>query len=370
MLYRTQSASNPLDPTPGTGGGTPGSVGVTPNTGGSYAIILPDLVNSAMKAVAWDSIGASAATWANVIANRLEALYGLPCAILNHGVGGSSLLEANWISGGSYRAECIRLIKRYGVGMVLLQHGTNLNLQTPAQVATFGASMADLVSDLRTQSGKAALPFIVDMAPPDPRAGATTGGSTFAVNSVSARRQTVDYINSGVTAVYAGTQLYDVQRENSTFSGVHPKNDSYSGYGRLADHEFVAMAAVLQGQAPPRFRATAAAGVSGTQTRITVSQAAGTDFTPSTDIRNWIVSANDDLSSPYAISAAVREDATHILLTHADRGVTSVKAFYGEHATAGVPATSADLSNLTNSVRDNSTFALPLEQTSKGLAVA
>jgi hypothetical protein len=107
--------------------------------------------------------------------------------------------------------------------MVLLQHGTNLNLQTPAQVATFGASMADLVSDLRTQSGKAALPFIVDMAPPDPRAGATTGGSTFAVNSVSARRQTVDYINSGVTAVYAGTQLYDVQRKTRRSQGSIPR---------------------------------------------------------------------------------------------------------------------------------------------------
>jgi hypothetical protein len=46
--------------------------------------------------------------------------------------------------------------------------------------------------------------------------------------------------------------------------------------------------------------------------------------------------------------------------------VTSVKAFYGEHATAGVPATSADLSNLTNSVRDNSTFALPLEANQQG----
>jgi hypothetical protein len=103
---------------------------------------------------------------------------------------------------------------------------------------------------------------------------------------------------------------------------------------------------------------TTAAAVSDTQTDVSVVHVGGTDFTPTTGITAFRVfnSAGAEL----AVSAAIRQSATKVRITHASKAGGTGSVIYMPNALAADDGTV---------LHDNSTLALPFDVTSSAIAI-
>lgn len=110
----------------------------------------------------------------------------------------------------------------------------------------------------------------------------------------------------------------------------------------------------------PNWNIASAAIVDATHTDVTLTHSMGTDFTPTTGITGFEVSI-DGFATPVTPSAAVRQSATVIRLTHSSLTTTAnrqVRYQYGLYPT------------VTDPVLDNSSLAVPLNHTAGQSIVA
>lgn len=132
-----------------------------------------------------------------------------------------------------------------------------------------------------------------------------------------------------------------------------------ASYGRAAARYVQSYSFVLGlGGGLPAWFISGAAVVDATHTDVTVVHSQGTDFTPTSGISGFLISTDNFITSA-APSAAVRQSATVIRLTHSSVGNTRQLMYLGGHA--------PDISAL---VKDNSSIKQPLNPSAGNIIVS
>lgn len=164
------------------------------------------------------------------------------------------------------------------------------------------------------------------------------------------------------TQIEAANQLANVYYSHSNVDAVRVDSYHYNGasYGR-SGARYAHSIAVLEGDETdfPNWFATTTTRVDTTHTDVVVEHVLGTDFTPTSGITGFYVS-NDGGASWATSTAAVRQNATTIRLTHPDMGTVSRQVRYQS-------GTNPDISG---AVHDNSALAVPLNFTPDPLTAA
>lgn len=108
---------------------------------------------------------------------------------------------------------------------------------------------------------------------------------------------------------------YTISQAGVKVDGVH-KTDDADGWGAFSAQMARMLIAFTRGQALPRLRITGARIVDATHTDLIVTHTGGDDLTPASGIE-YVRIYDADLASELAVSAAVRQSATSIRVTHA-----------------------------------------------------
>lgn len=130
--------------------------------------------------------------------------------------------------------------------------------------------------------------------------------------------------------------------------GVHETAASFAQSGERSARKLLAVRGTVA--TAPNWSIVSATRVDATHTDITVAHSMGTDFTPTSGITGFTIS-NDNWATSATISAAARQDATTIRLTHDDLGTANdrqIRYQYGKTPT------------VSGAVIDNSSLAVPL----------
>ncbi|MCJ8293355.1 MAG: hypothetical protein MJK15_03020 [Colwellia sp.] len=199
--------------------------------------------------------------------------------------------------------------------------------------ATFKSELIDFYADIRTRLGQANLPTIVI-----PVGQRTDADSQSAWEDV--KQAQFEVANEDVNNYY--TTHYDLPLRDA----VHLADPSgIILAGRMSNLILTTLYSKGLDWRLPLI--TTATMLSSTETLINIEQGDGTDFTPTSGITGFAVSTDGVDFSP-TITAAVRQDATTIKLTHAPLTITNYRYMYGA------------LYDLTGVVLDNSSINLPI----------
>lgn len=279
------------------------------------------------------------------LGNALNAATGRPVRFISGGIQGTTL--ATW-AGDTYvdRQRLTTAMKAAGtVDFVLVQVGFN-DVNQGTNTITYADQLAryrKLITLLRSESGFTNLKAILNPSQDSP---------SYPAQMALQRMAEMTVVNNDAN-VLIGFNGFDL----ATFDNIHQTTASA---GVAAQRFYPQAMAVLTGSAQKRGPAVlSTTPISQTQTRITIKHGAGTDFTPTSGISGF--SVFDSGGAALAISAAVRESATTILLTHASTGGNAASVYYSPDAGA---------SDDTTQVHDNSALALPMEASAQTLAIA
>jgi hypothetical protein len=219
---------------------------------------------------------------------------------------------------------------------VISQVGLNDFNDGNANAATVLTAYRKFISLTRSETGLPNLRFFI----------LGTQDKPDAPKSVAAQRQAEVALASDPN-VFLALQTNDAALNDSIHQNEVGQTQTGQRFGQF-------ITAFVNGTTLPRgAQLLAATSVSNTSTRVTIKQVLGTDFTPTTGITGFLMQTAG--GSSIAVSNAVRESATSILLTHASRydtGATTVWYMPNGGQTTDDTATT---------VHDNSALALPME---------
>lgn len=279
------------------------------------------------------------------LGNAIVAATGRPVRYVGGGVQGTTL--AAWASDSSVdRKKLAAAMKAAGAcDFALIQVGFN-DVNQGTNTITYANQLAlyrKLITLLRSESGFPNLQVILNPSQDSP---------SYPTQMALERMAEMTIVNSDAN-VMMGFSGFDL----ATFDNIHQTTASAG----IAAQRFLPQAlAVITGSAQKRGPALlSTTPISTTQTRVTIKHGAGTDITPTSGITGF--SVFDSGGAALAISAADRESATTILLTHASTGGNSASLYYSPNAGATDDATQ---------VHDNSALALPMEASASALAIA
>ncbi|MEA1083200.1 sialate O-acetylesterase [Sphingomonas sp. CD22] len=227
---------------------------------------------------------------------------------------------------------------------VLLQVGYNdvdYGQINSSSTAAQAALLRSVISKVRAGTGLPNLTFFIG----------TTQDEPDNQNALRWQREAEMQVANNDANVRLGFSTYDLPTRDNT----HQTEPSQI----ITAARFAAQVIALVNGTPQKRAAylSAAVAVSDTQTDITVKHVDGTDFTPTTGITGFRMF--DSAGAALAISAAARQSATSVRLTHASRG-SGATIIYNPTALAADDATV---------LHDNSALALPIDVTSSALAV-
>lgn len=279
------------------------------------------------------------------LGNAIYAATGRPVRFISGGVQGTTL--ATW-AGDTYvdRQRLTAAMKAAGtVDFVLVQVGFN-DVNQGTNTITYADQLAryrKLIGLLRSESGFTNLKAILNPSQDSP---------SYPAQMALQRMAEMTVVNNDAN-VLLGFNGFDL----ATFDNIHQTEASaITAAKRFYPQAMAALTGSAQQRGPSVLSTTP---VSQTQTRITIKHGAGSDFTPTSGISGF--SVFDSGGAALAISAATRESATTILLTHASTGGNAASVYYS-------PDTGS--SDDTTQVHDNSALALPMEASAQTLAIA
>lgn len=287
----------------------------------------------------WTSV--PAANGIRNLLNDLIGLTGVPVGALNGAISGKTVAQLSEDSGTSYFADLAAQIAASGGDaefIVWHQGESDAAFATPA--ATYSTlldalhqSIADEVS--RT---KAQIPFVVSSLAT--ATGQATDANWWTIQGAlvlaDADHAAIHYSHSNLDAVLAAGDPVHLSNASNGVSGKRYASTIGNLLGEVAD--------------PTAWFIASIAMVDTTHTDVTLVHSLGTDFTPTSGITGFEIS--DDAGSNWEVpSAAVRQDATTIRLTHGvmDLGDARVLRYqYGQTP------------DVSGAVLDNSSLAVPL----------
>lgn len=279
------------------------------------------------------------------LGNALNAATNRPIRYISGGVQGTTL--AAWASDSSVDRKKLTaaIVAAGGCDIALVQVGFN-DVNQGTNTITYANQLAlyrKLLGLIRSETGLPNLKIIINTSQDSP---------SYPAQMALQRMAEMTVINNDAN-VLMGFNSYDL----ATVDGIHQTDASSV---TTAKRFFPQAMAVLTGSPQQRGPAPlSTAAISQTQTRITIKYGIGSDFTPTSGIAGF--SVFDSSGAALAISAATRESATTILLTHASTGGNAASVYYSPDAGA---------SDDTTQVHDNSALALPMEASAQTLAIA
>jgi hypothetical protein len=264
--------------------------------------------------------------------NAVAAATNLPCRAISGGVSGEAIARFQKGNGsGHYEAMMAEVVASGITPSYIIWHQGegDANSASPS-AATYRAALDDIHGDITADLGltRAQCPMIVSGL-----ATVTDGAFVFSDQSWATIQSTLATINDYYPHIHFSHSNLDA----TLTDGVHWNGASYGRSGKW----YAQTVKVLEGLASPypAWFATASAIVDATTTDVTVVHSMGTDFTPTTGITGFEISGNNgaDWEAP---SAAVRQSATAIRLTHSDFGTAAdrlIRYGYGKTPTVSAP---------------------------------
>ncbi|MGB4064248.1 MAG: sialate O-acetylesterase [Azonexus sp.] len=306
--------------------------------------------------------GGSAGSWsampttgngANEFAAQLIAQYGVPVGMLGYASGGT--LISQWDqSTDTLPRHAIKAVQDCGgaVEYILWAQGEADGSSGTAQ-ATYETALTNVIANFRAQitnrSTKANLPIVLSLL------GRGTSIGTDA--QASAIRAAQFAIAGSVSDVYIGAETLDIPLADA----AHYSAAGYVTHGkRMAQTVKYLLGDATYHRGPSIASAVV---VDATTTDVTISHRGGTDFTPTSAIVGFEI---DDGGSIIVPSAAVRQSASVVRLTHASLSSGSPTVRYGYGADGG----DTYASTISNILVDNTALTLPLEQSPQNVAIS
>lgn len=292
----------------------------------------------------WATLGTTA-QGAEALGSALVAQYGIPVGLLNYAVSGSAMNTWDGTGDTNYRNAKQGVIDSGGaVEYVSFIHGetdaTSGTTQASYEIM-LGTMTTNLRADITNRSTKTNLPILLALL---------GRGSTMTSDAnVEAIRAAQLSRVAALSDVYLSMITADLDLQSDH---IHKTGASFAQQGqRLAECIKFLLGTVSTYRGPSIAGATV---VDSTHTDVSIVHQGGTDFTPTSGINGFEI---DDGGSIVVPSAAVRQDATTIRLTHTalSGGSPTVRYLYG--LDGGV--TYADA--FSGEVVDNTSLALPLE---------
>lgn len=296
-----------------------------------------------------DVWAATAASGARELVDAINSVTGLPVGLIKHAVGSTALVAdadtgaGNWSTYGSGIYAAMKtdvdalggvievVIMDVGATDALRENNGGAPMTISEHKAALVALAAQLNSDFSPGAGQSVIPFIISQTGRDTR-GLTGADVGYTAIREAQRQAARDNANIHLGAVNVGATLTD---------GIHRNEAGYRSTGVQLGNAWLNVlgeTAVAPHPTIARFEI-----VDATHTDIVITHGDGTDFTPTSSITGFRV--ND---GALAVSAAARQSATSIRLTHASGTVTTVDYMYGATPT------------VTGLVVDNTAIALPL----------
>lgn len=341
----TVSAATPTPtptPTPLTilliGSSTPARY-FTDNTGPAN-----DQVTASSDGVNFAAIGTTGAGATN-LGDQLQKATGRPIRFIKGGLGGTQLAEWDASSFAQRTTAINAAIAAGGVDLIMCAVGFNDAYQSDGVVesqASHQAKLASLYQRMRTGIGQPNVPIFIMGSQK------YTGTATSKPNDMYTWIRAAEMALANEANNYWYAHSYDLAQLSD---GIHQAAASYITHASRGASNILRY---LAGQAVERGPlVTNVNAVYTTKTDVTISHSTGTDFTPVNGITGFELSF-DNFATTSAISAAVRQSATIVRLTHGASGgvAPAVRAIYGAK-----PTTTAVL-------RDNVLLALPINPTS------
>lgn len=281
--------------------------------------------------------------------NAMTAATGLPCRAVYGGQSGVPIGALQKGSGDGHYETLMARVVASGIvpDYIIIHHGEGNGNLTGQVVATHQAALDTLHGSISADVGKtratcpmvlSSLSWVTQYVPPAD----SWGIIQTALATINAAYPNIYYSHSNMDAVQP--------------DGGHQDGTSYGRSGARYAHTVKKLLGSVATDA--KWFATAAERVTATTTRLTVVHSMGTDFTPTTGITGFELSGNNGAS--WVSGTGAREDATHILVTHADLGTTERKVRYQYDAAP----------NVTAPAKDNGTLAVPLNFTPTTLVAA
>lgn len=280
--------------------------------------------------------------------NAVAAGTGLPCFAVNAALTGASI---NILVNGSTQFSTVVAPSLAAVGDIefVLWHQGEGDVGASTDETTYKTALDGLHGDIATLVGrtKTELPWLLASL------GNTQNGNSFATQYATIEHALYQCSVEQTNVVYSHSNR-DVIMASASPTELHWDAASYGRAGKRYAQSILVKLGIQSNY--PRWFATAAQRVSGTQTDLVAAHSMGTDFTPTTGITGIEVST--DGSSWSAVSAAVRQSATSIRVTHADFGLSARQLRYQYYSTADV----------TGAAKDNGSLNSPLNWTVAPLA--
>lgn len=277
------------------------------------------------------------------LGNLLNIATGRPIRFIKTGVNGTLL--SDWeASPSTYRAAAVNAaIAAGGVDLILSIVGFNDAYQSGGSIvsqASHEAKLRSFLSKLRSEIGQPTVPVALGISQ------IYTGASTVTDDQFT-WLHAAELNVAADTNNYFGAHAYDLSQLSD---GIHQTSAAYPIHAARLANNIGAIFGVGTLRKGPTI--SAAAAVYNTKTRLTLTHDGASDFTPTTGLTGFEISF-DDFATIATSTTAVREDGTHVLITHAASGgvAPKVRAFAG-HAP-----------NVAGVLKDNTSLALPVSPT-------
>lgn len=270
--------------------------------------------------------------------NAMTAATGRPCRAVYGGQSGVNIAALQKGAGTGYYETLMGRITASGANpsFICFHHGEgDANTASPT-LAGYQGSMDLLHGSIAGDLGKtrATLPMVISSL--------ATVDATWTQPDSS--WQTIKNAQATANDNYANIHYSHSNMDATLLDSVHWDGASYGRSGKRYARTILALMGSISTR--PKWFATAAERVSTTTTRITVAHAMGSDFTPTSGITGFELTGNNGVS--WVSATGAREDATHILLTHADLGTTERKIRYHYGKAPNITAPVLDNSSLVN----------------------
>ena len=279
------------------------------------------------------------------LGDQLQRATGRPIRFLKFGLGGTQLAEWDATTFTQRTAAINAAIAAGGVDLIICAVGFNDAYQSDGTVesqASHQAKLASLYNRMRTGLGQPNVPVFIMGSQK------YTGTATNKPNDMYTWIRAAEMALAEAPNNYWYAHSYDLAQLSD---GIHQTAPSYIVHASRGASNILRFLAGQPVERGPRISSLAA--VYDTKTDIALTHSTGSDFTPTAAITGFELSF-DNFATTAAVSAAVRQSASVVRLTHLASGglAPAVRAIYG-----AAPVT-------TSSLRDNSLLGLPLNPTS------
>ena len=290
---------------------------------------------------------ATVGSGARKLVDTLSSLLGVPIGLIKAGVGSTALTSAGntgsgyWLNtaAGQVYDKWITAMNAVGGSCeaILWLQGEQDAFQGLVSQAVYSAGLATFVANfnpaLAVGYTHSSIPLLIAQTGRDANAGRSDVGYS------NIRSAQYDFAAADAQT-YLAAPCIDIPLAGD---GIHYTETGYQTVATRLAHAYAKILGLTATSPAPIIVGLTTVG--STTTDITIQSGAGTDFTPISAITTFEV----DLGAGFvAVSSAVRQDATHIRLTHASGTIVAARYLYGANPV------------FTGLVLDNSALAWPL----------